>query len=204
MQILHPFAGSPRQYLDQLSDFDAVRPSGCPQCQAREPLTAHGFYTRTVIDAGFDGEIRVRRYLCERCCRTVSLLPEFALPFLRSSLLVIAAWLCARFSADMPPAVATPPAPPPPPMPYQRGQFWARRFRQRAAALSTELTAITPPVSAPTFVERALAMLNAAGWIAAHRLLFADLRAHLLGWPPSLDPGGRRAALGPVPAVTGT
>ena len=89
-------------------------------------------------------------------------------------------------------------------MPYQRGQFWARRFGQRAAALSAELTAITPPVSAPTFVERALAMLNAASWTGAHRFLFADLRAHLLGWPPSLAPGGRRAALGPVAAVTST
>lgn len=202
MQILHPFAGSPQQYLDQLSDFDTVRPHDCPQCKAREPLTAHGFYTRTIIDAGFDGEVRVRRYLCERCCRTVSLLPEFALPFLRSSILVIAAWLCARFEADTSSTVAAP-STPPPPMPYQRGQFWARRFRQRAAALSAELTAITPPVSAPTFVERALAMLNAAGWTRAHRSLFAELRAHLLGWPPSLDPGGRRAALGPVPAATG-
>lgn len=202
MQILHPFAGSPQQYLDQLNDFDTVRPQDCPQCEARQPLIAHGFYTRTIVDADFDGEIRVRRYLCERCCRTVSLLPEFALPFLRSSLLVIAAWLLAHFRPDAPAPDPAPPSPPPP-MPYQRGQFWARRFRQRAAALSAELTACTPPVSAPTFLERALTMLAAAGWTRAHRCLFADLRAHLLGWPPSLDPGGRRATLGPVPAATG-
>lgn len=200
MQILHPFAGSPQQYLDQLSGFGTGRPQDCPRCQAQEPLTAHGFYTRTIIDAGFDGEIRVRRYLCERCCRTVSLLPEFALPFPRSSLLVIAAGLVARFRPDTP---APAPGTPPPPMPYQRGQFWARRFRQRAPALSAELTAFTPPVSAPTFVARALTMLEASGWTRAHRGLFADLRAHLLGWPPSLAPDGRRAALGPVPAAAG-
>jgi hypothetical protein len=65
MQILHPFAGSVQQYIEQLADPDSYRPGHCPQCQAKHPLTAHGFYTRTVIDTAFDGVIRVRRYLCE-------------------------------------------------------------------------------------------------------------------------------------------
>ena len=90
MQILHPFAGSVQQYLDQLDDLASPRPRHCPQCPAPDPLTAHGFYVRTIIDAAYDGAIRVRRYLCEACRRTVSLLPEFALPYLRSSLAVIA------------------------------------------------------------------------------------------------------------------
>ena len=63
MQILHPFAGSVQQYLDQLADFDRHRPAHCPQCQAKQRLTAHGFYTRTIVDTAFDGLIRVRRYL---------------------------------------------------------------------------------------------------------------------------------------------
>ena len=66
MQILHPFAGSVQQYTEQLADPDRYRPDHCPQCQAKHPLTAHGFYTRTLIDTAFDGVIRVRRYLC-RC-----------------------------------------------------------------------------------------------------------------------------------------
>jgi hypothetical protein len=37
-------------------------------------------------------------------------------------------------------------------------------------------------------------MLESTGWIAAHRFLFAGLRAHLLGWPRGLAPHGRRAA----------
>ena len=48
--------------------------------------------------------------------------------------------------------------------------------------------------------QRALAMLQSAGWISAHRFLFASLRQHLLGWPRSLAPDGRRAALGPAAA----
>ena len=96
MQILHPFSGSVQEYTAQLSDPDRHRPSHCPQCQAKRPLTAHGFYTRTLSDLAFDGVLRVRRYLCQCCQRTVSLLPEFALPYLRSSVTVIALFLLAQ------------------------------------------------------------------------------------------------------------
>ena len=189
MQILHPFAGSVQQYKEQLSDPDAHRPRHCPQCQHKHPLTAHGFYTRTLIDSAFDGVIRVRRYLCHACRRTVSLLPEFILPYLRSSLTVIALFLIARLMLAQTLRAAGPP-----PMPYQRGQFWIRRFRAQAPTLCTSLAALTPPTPAPDFVHRALAMLQSTGWIAAHRFLFAGLRCHLLGWPRRLAPDGRRAA----------
>src|SRR5260370_21941972 len=79
-------------------------------------------------------------------------------------------------------------------MPYQRGQFWVRRFRTQAAALCAALAALTQPAPAPDFVHRALAMLQSIGWIAAHRFLFAGVRCHLLGWPRGLAPDGRRAA----------
>ena len=41
-------------------------------------------------------------------------------------------------------------------------------------------------------------MLESSGWIAAHRFLFDGVRCHLLGWPRSLAPNGRRAAFSPV------
>ncbi len=195
MQILHPFAGSVQQYLDQLADFDRHRPAHCPQCQAKHPLTAHGFYTRTIVDAAFDGLIRVRRYLCEICKRTVSLLPEFALPYLRSSVTAIALFLAARLLQAKTLIAALPPS-----SPYQRGQFWLRRFRAQAEALCAALAALTKPTPAPDFVHRALAMLESAGWIPAHRFLFGSLRQHLLGWPHWLAPKGRRAALAPAAA----
>ena len=195
MQILHPFAGSVQQYLEQLADFDRHRPAHCPQCQAKHPLVAHGFYTRTIVDAAFDGAIRVRRYLCESCRRTVSLLPEFALPYLRSSVTLIALFLVARLLQAKTLAAALPPS-----SPYQRGQFWLRRFRAQAAALCAALAALTKPAPAPGFVHRALAMLESIGWIPAHRFLFGSLRQHLLGRGYWMAPKGRRAALVPAPA----
>jgi hypothetical protein len=180
MQILHPFAGSITQYAEEISDPDRYRPGHCPQCEAKQPLTGHGFYCRTLVDLAFDGVIRVRRYLCRICKRTVSLLPEFALPWLRFGISVIALFLVARLLKVLTLAAAALAAGQSA-MPYQRGQFWIRRFQKQAAA--------------PDFVSRALGMLESIGWIAAHRFLFAQLRAHLLGWPPFLVPQGRRATL---------
>lgn len=194
MQILHPFAGSIQQYAEEIADPDRYRPTHCPQCQAQHSLTAHGFYSRTLVDAGFDGSIRVRRYLCRSCKRTVSLLPEFALPYLRFSIPVIALFLVARLRQGAT-LTAAAVAAAQSVMPYQRGQFWIRRFQRQAATLSAALTALTVPAAAPTFVLRALDMLQSIGWIGAHRFLFADLRFHLLGWPAFLAPDGRCAAL---------
>ena len=192
MQILHPFAGSVQQYTEQLENPDCHRPGHCPQCHTKHPLAAHGFYTRTLIATAFDGVIRVRRYLCQACQRTVSLLPEFVLPYLRSSLTVIALFLIARLLRGHTLDSAAETAPPS--MPYQRGQFWIRRFRAQAEALSAALAALTQPVAAPDFLHRALTMLESTGWIAAHRFLFAGVRCHLLGWPRGLAPDGRCAA----------
>ena len=70
MQILHPFEGSVQAYAQQLGEADRYRPAGCPLCGAKKALIAHGFYGRSVVAEGFDGWIRVRRYLCRLCQRT--------------------------------------------------------------------------------------------------------------------------------------
>ena len=194
MQILHPFAGSIQSYLEEISDPNRYRPDHCPQCEAKQPLTGHGFYRRTLVDAGFDGVIRVRRYLCRFCKRTVSLLPGFAFPWLRFSVSVIALFLVGRLLLGLP-LVAAARAAGQTGMPYQRGQFWIRRFQKQAPALSLALAPMATTIAAADFVSRALRMLESIGWIAAHRFLFSQLRAHLLGWPACLAPAGRRIAL---------
>src|ERR1035437_9163703 len=137
-------------YSETISDPDRHRPDHCPQCAAQHPLTAHGFYSRTVTDVEFDGFIRVRRYLCHCCKRTVSLLPEFALPYLRFSIFVIALFLIARLLNGCTLQAAAQAAAQPG-MPYQRGQFWVRRFQTQAAGLCAALAALTAPMAAPNF-----------------------------------------------------
>jgi len=200
MQILHPFEGSVHQYAAAIADVDRYRPDHCPQCAAAQPLRGHGCYRRTLVDRGFDGIIRVRRYLCCYCKRTVSLLPVFALPWLRFGLTVIALFLRARLLQQLT-LVAAAQAAGQPTMPYQRGQAWIRRFRRQARTLGLALAALVRPQPTADGVTGALAGLEAVGWIPAHRFLFGELRAHLLGWPASLAPQGRRVMLDPAPLV---
>jgi hypothetical protein len=195
--MLHPFAGSIQQYAEQLADPDRHRPSSCPMCEGRRPLRAHGFYSRTLVDQGFDDIIRVRRYLCLLCWRTVSLLPEFTLPYLRFGITVLALFLKARL-LDGSTLRQAAEASGLHDMPYQRAQQWVGRFRNQAARLAAALTALIKPTAASDFVSRALSMLEGVGWIRCHRFLLTQLRVHLLGWPRFLAPDGRYRPARPV------
>lgn len=197
MQILHPFAGSIQHYLEKILDPDFYRPDHCPLCHAKHPLIARGFYSRTLVDLKFDDLIRVRRYLCTICRRTVSLLPEFALPYLRFSISIISLFLVARL-LDGCTLKAAAAAAFQPDMPYQRGQFWIRRFRMQTVALCGALVALTAVMAAASFTARALQMLQSIGWVAAHRFLLVQLRTHLLGWPRFLAPDGLAVKLRPA------
>jgi uncharacterized protein YlaI len=192
MQILHLVLGSIQQYvrdIQESSAADRYRLGRCPLCQAQSCLLAHGFYYRTLVHKDFDDSIPIRRYLCRDCRRTVSLLPDFVLPYLRNSTVVISLFLISRLLAGRSLAEAAHAALQPG-MPYQRGQFWVRRFRKQAAGLCAALVSLTPAVAATDVVTRALQMLEAIGWIATHRFLFGELRVHLLGWPRFLIPRG--------------
>jgi transposase-like protein len=164
MQILHPFAGSIQSYAEEISDPNRYRPDHCPQCEAKHSLTGHGFYRRTLVDAAFDGVILVRRYLCCSCKRTVSLLPEFALPWLRFSVSVIALFLVARLLSGLT-LMAAARAAAPTGMPYQRGQFWVRRFRQQAPTLGLALA----PLAATIARSTPIAVATAAGKLLSYK-----------------------------------
>jgi hypothetical protein len=188
MQILLCTLGSIQQYLRDIQESTAAeryRLDRCPLCRARACFLAHGFYYRTLVHVKFDESIPIRRYLCRLCRRTVSLLPDFILPYLRHSIVIISLFLASRLLATRSLRDAAEAAFQPA-MPYQRGQFWVRRFRKQAAGLCAALASLTGVVTAPDFVIRALQMLQEIGWMAAHRFLFGQLRMHLLGWPRSL------------------
>ena len=202
MQMLHPLIASIQRYVQHIQRRSAAsrhRPQRCPICDARCPLRAHGFYRRTLLDVNFDGVIPVRRYLCLLCGRTVSLLPQVALPYLRFGIAIIALFVVARLLEGRTLREAARAASQPK-MPYQRGQSWVRRFRAQAAALCLALVSLTALPQAPDFPTRALRMLQASGWIRAHCYLFGRLRMHLLGWPPFLAPRGGPLTLARPPA----
>ena len=89
------------------------------------------------------------------------------MPYLRFGVTVISLFLVARLLKGVTlPGADTKAVPVT--MPYQRGQFWVRRFQRQAAALCTALAPLCAPAAAANFVCRALHMLESIGWIAAH------------------------------------
>jgi hypothetical protein len=142
MQILHPFAGSLQQYTERLADPDCYRPGHCPQCQPNSPSP------RTASTRAHSStQPSTASFACAATCATPAgapslYCPSSSCPTCVSSLMVIALFLVARLLRGQTIEAAARAAPPP--MPYQRGQFWIRRFRAQAEALCAALAALTP------------------------------------------------------------
>jgi hypothetical protein len=49
-----------QQGCKAISGPDRNRPDHCPQCEAKQPLTGHGFYRRTLVDPSLAGVMEDR------------------------------------------------------------------------------------------------------------------------------------------------
>jgi hypothetical protein len=90
MQIIFDAQCKPELYQIQGKSFDFPDMTNdlCPQCKGGH-LKKHGFYERHLITIGFEGKIKIRRYYCNECKKTVSLLPSFCHPKRTYSILII-------------------------------------------------------------------------------------------------------------------
>jgi len=57
-------------------------PKKCPykDCGINLEMKKHGYYSRFLSTFKFNGMVRIRRYKCPKCGRTVSMLPSFCIP----------------------------------------------------------------------------------------------------------------------------
>ncbi len=83
--------------LAQFARIVFLRPACCPHCGQRDELIGHGFYWRKAKDQTQVFRIRVKRWLCKACHRTLSVLPSFVLHFRHYLLAVIQAVVVARY-----------------------------------------------------------------------------------------------------------
>jgi len=65
----------------------------CPQCKARNRLKRHGFYYRYVVEGEAVYRIPICRLKCPSCKRTVSLFPDFLIPYFQYTLHTVISWL---------------------------------------------------------------------------------------------------------------
>ena len=97
MPIVYDFQCSVEYYQDHVEQLDIPRPRKCPHCLAVDSFIGHGFYSRKALDRWRDYLIRIKRWLCKACRRTVSILPSFLLRFRHYLLAVIRQVVTARF-----------------------------------------------------------------------------------------------------------
>jgi len=80
MLIVAEFGPDVQDYAREFAHLSIPRPRHCPRCEALDRLVGHGSYFRNVVDHRQVIPIRVKRFLCEACRKTVSVLPTFCLP----------------------------------------------------------------------------------------------------------------------------
>lgn len=98
--IVAEFGPDVQHYARQFAHLSIPRPTCCPHCEARDRLVGHGSYPRTAIDHRQAIPIRVKRFFCPACRKTISVLPSFCLPWRHYQAVSIQTVLDLRFTAQ--------------------------------------------------------------------------------------------------------
>ncbi|MFT3990590.1 MAG: DUF6431 domain-containing protein [Luteolibacter sp.] len=82
MQVLVAFPGDPEYYASSGAERRIPPPSSCPNCKCPRRPRLLGYYQRYVsAKTGEPIQLKIRRFRCTHCRRTVSLLPDFCLSY---------------------------------------------------------------------------------------------------------------------------
>ncbi len=100
MVIVADFGPDVQYYAREFAHLTIPRPRYCPRCEALDRLIGHGSYCRNAVDPQHSTPIRVKRFLCEACQKTVSVLPTFCLPWRHYQTATIQTVLDLRCSAQ--------------------------------------------------------------------------------------------------------
>ena len=78
MIIIAYLGGSVKEYLERYQDLAAALRISCPN-HPNQTMVKHARYTRGIKETG--EKISIQRLICRECNSTVSLLPDFLLPY---------------------------------------------------------------------------------------------------------------------------
>jgi hypothetical protein len=82
VQVIRAVPIGPDRYADEGFHQNVEPPTECPHCGTHDTLSALGYYSRNVTSSERGVlRIRVRRFRCDVCRKTVSILPSFAQPY---------------------------------------------------------------------------------------------------------------------------
>jgi transposase-like protein len=100
MVIVTEFGCLVHEYVEGCSGLVFPRPNECPQCRVADTLIGHGFYERKALSPTQVYVLRIKRWYCKACQRTISLLPSFLLRFRHYLLDVIQSVVVTRFEDE--------------------------------------------------------------------------------------------------------
>jgi hypothetical protein len=100
MVIVAEFGPDVQHYAREFPRLTIPRPKTCPHCAASDRLVGHGSYPRNAVGPLQSTPIRVKRFFCPVCSKTVSLLPTFCLPWRHYQTATIQTVLDLRFAAQ--------------------------------------------------------------------------------------------------------
>ncbi len=179
MVIVTEFDSSIQTYLALWQTILFLRPTTCPDCGADHSFIGHGFYPRKPLDAQQAYRIRIKRWYCTACHRTLSLLPSFLLRFRHYLLEVIQVVVVARYEdAASWRQVTARCAPQGAPSPRTMKR-WCQSFATQAAAWWMAIEQTLAQQDPATPLLDALGQ-NARPFDSPRALLAASL--HLLAW----------------------
>jgi Domain of unknown function (DUF6431) len=100
MVIVTDFGCLVHEYVERCSGLVFPRPNECPHCRVVDTLIGHGFYERKALSPTAVYVLRVKRWYCNACQQTVSLLPSFLLRFRHYLLDVVQSVVVTRFEDE--------------------------------------------------------------------------------------------------------
>ncbi len=116
MQIIHTFGITPLTYYRRGKENDFPQISHCPCCGYPYGMERHGFYWRNALFFRWEFRIPICRFRCTSCGKTVSVLPDFLLPYYQFGLLYVIEALRSYFVSPRRKIY------------YQLMQFYRKRF----------------------------------------------------------------------------
>lgn len=165
MQKLLPVPGGLKAYVAAPELLVDERARACPFCADKHRLRLHGHYHRqALLPCGRTEVIPVRRLLCSRVGRTVSLLPDFCIPGRQHGPEILGAFLADYAAGETLTAAlraARPDAPGHSVAQSLRAGFLARDGRIRTYLASVRARALEPSSSPPDARGRVCALLAA-------------------------------------------
>ena len=100
MSILADYGCAEQTYIDREKHKNSACPPGCPNCGGDGCLIGHGCYLRKA--KGEEGVylIWIKRWFCKICHRTLSVIPNFLLPYRHYLVQIVQAVVEAFFEIE--------------------------------------------------------------------------------------------------------